>query len=223
MSVADVSVYVCVCVLCECDTYFVLIVEFECWILLCCICSGYQNKHGYNCSWFVYTPLSSWWCSWAQAGAHKHTHTHKLKTTHIFNAQWLIKMLFPNSIENHFFNYNQNFFVQFNLKSFFFSLSLAHSLTLAYSVPFCRFFTSIWHCDSVIWCVIIAIQFIKYLFVSFWCVCFSLSLSLHLHIHLRLQLCLLIFFIFFWLCVFVYLRLYSSFSRFRGLSMKTCN
>lgn len=107
-------------VLSECDTYFVLTVELS--VGFCCVvCSRYQNKHGYNCSWFVYTPLSSWMCSWANAGARTHTN---LKTTHIFNAQWLIKMLFPNSIENHFFNYNQNFFVQFNLKSFFFARSL---------------------------------------------------------------------------------------------------
>lgn len=59
-----------------------------------------------------------------------HTRAHARTTYTIFDAQWLIKMLFPNSIENHFFNYNQNFFVQFNLKSFFFARSLLLSLRL---------------------------------------------------------------------------------------------
>lgn len=66
-------------VLCECDSYFVLTVELS--VGFCCVvCSRYQNKHGYNCSWFVYTPLSSWMCTWANAGAHTHTHTHTYET-----------------------------------------------------------------------------------------------------------------------------------------------
>lgn len=85
------------------------------------------------------------------------------QTTHIFSMRNdSSKCYFRNSIENHFFNYNQNFFVQFNLKSFF-----IHTLTLVLSLYVPLFSSSIWHCDSVIWCVIIAIQFIKYLFVSF--------------------------------------------------------
>lgn len=104
-----------------------------------------------------------------RAGAH--THTYKLKTTHIFNGNDSSKHYFRTRLKTTFSITIKTSLFNLIWKVFFRSFSLL--LILGRYIPFCRFFTSIWHCDSVIWCVIIAIQFIKYLFVSFWCV-FSL-------------------------------------------------
>lgn len=105
--------------------------------------------------------------SWAHARA-RTQNTQCWKTTHLFSMRndsskcyfrTRLKTTFSITIKTSLFN------LIWKVCFFFRSFAL---LALAHSCPLLGcFFTSIWHC--VIRCVIIAIQFIKYLFVSFWC------------------------------------------------------
>lgn len=134
---------------------------------------------------------------WAHKRAYA-TAKHSIKRPHIQRGaqttnQWLIKMLFPSSIENHFFNYNQTSLFNLIWKvSFFFSRRPPSSQS---SIAI------------VIWFVIIAIQFIKDLFVAY---CSSLSFF-------QLLSCSLSSFLVSFDCVCVVFFPSSSFSRFRGL------
>lgn len=99
----------------------------------CVVCSGYQNKHGYNCSWFVYTPLSSW--MFAHKRTSEHTHTWNWRP-HIYSMRndsskcyfrTRLKTTFSITIKTSLFN--------LIWKVFFFRL-FAHSFTLAHMIPY---------------------------------------------------------------------------------------
>lgn len=151
---SEYALHACICQFFSFRAHFILYVHIYTYIESGCIkseCDMFwvecRNKHGYNCSWFVYIHQSV-----APVLAHKRAYAtgqaHSIKTTH-FNGrartrsrakQWLIKMLFPSSIENHFFNYNQTSLFNLIWKvSFFSSSSLSSWLSLFVD----------WHCDLV--------------------------------------------------------------------------
>lgn len=100
------------CIKSECDMFWV-----EC-----------RNKHGYNCSWFVYIHQSV-----GPVLAHKRAYAtgqaHSIKTTH-FNGRARAHPLASKAMTHQnaiseldwkpLFQLQSNFFVQFNLKSFVF-------------------------------------------------------------------------------------------------------